>query len=96
VPTLLISGELDPINPARYGKEAVTHLSRGRLLIVPEAHHGLSGLENPWCVIELQREFLERGTAEGLDVSCLDTVHRKPFIVDREALERYLAELAAE
>jgi len=96
VPTLLISGELDPVNPARYGKEAVTHLSRGRLLIVPEAHHGLSGLENPWCVIELGREFLERGTAEGLDTSCLDTVHRKPFIVDREALDRYLAELAAE
>jgi len=96
VPTLLISGELDPINPARYGKEAVTHLSKGRLLIVPEGHHGLSGLENPGCVLELGRELLKRGTAEGLDTSCLETVHRKPFIVGREALDQYLAELAAE
>lgn len=91
VPTLLVSGELDPVNPARYGEAAVTHLPRGRHLIVPEAHHGLSGLVNAECVIGLEREFLERGSAEGLDASCLETIHRQPFITDRAELEEHLA-----
>lgn len=92
VPTLLVSGELDPVNPARYGEAALTHLSHGRHLIVPEGHHGLSGLVHPDCVIRLQREFLERGTAEGLDTSCLQTIHRQPFVTDREELDKALAQ----
>lgn len=92
VPTLLVSGELDPINPARYGEAALAHLSRGRHLIVPEAHHGLSGLVHAECVLGLQREFLERGSADGLDTSCLRTIHRQPFVTDREELDRILAE----
>jgi len=47
---------------------------------------------NAECVIALEREFLERGSVEGLDTSCVKSIRRQPFITERAELEETLAE----
>jgi pimeloyl-ACP methyl ester carboxylesterase len=65
VPTLLLSGTLDPVTPPRWGDEAASHLPRSLHLVVPGAH----GVGGP-CLDGIQRRFLDSGTTDRLDVSC--------------------------
>jgi len=65
VPTLLLSGTLDPVTPPRWGEEAASHLPRSLHLVVPGAH----GVGGP-CLEGIQRRFLDAGTTDKLDVSC--------------------------
>jgi len=77
-PVLVLSGELDPVTPPTWGEHAASHLSHSRLVVVPGAAHGTSTLG---CVPERIAEFLEKGSAEGLDFSCVDELHRPPFFL---------------
>jgi fermentation-respiration switch protein FrsA (DUF1100 family) len=65
MPTLLLSGTLDPVTPPRWGDEAARHLPRSLHLVVPGAH----GVGGP-CLTGIQRQFLETATTDRLDVSC--------------------------
>jgi len=94
-PVLLVSGEHDPVNPARYGVRIVARLPAGRHLVLPGAHHGLAGLRHPRCALQLEAAFIAGGTAEGLDVSCLDEVSPLPFLVDEEGFDTFVHEWAA-
>ena len=85
VPTLLVSGRLDPVTPPRWAETVLPHLSRGRHLVLADGHHGSGGLSNPGCYDRLIARFHDAGAAEGLDVSCLETMVRPPFVVDDAA-----------
>jgi pimeloyl-ACP methyl ester carboxylesterase len=65
VPTLLLSGNLDPATSPRWGEEAASHLPRSLHLVVPGAH-GVGGN----CVTAVERAFLEAGSLDGLDIGC--------------------------
>ena len=80
VPTLLLSGTLDPVTPPRWGEEAASHLPRSLHLVVPGAH----GVGGP-CVLDIQRRFLAAGSVDGLDVSCAKDLKpaRFRFTVER-------------
>lgn len=67
VPVLLLSGTLDPVTPPRWGAEAESHLPNSLHLVVPGAH-GVGG----FCIRKIQREFLETGSVEYLDISCTE------------------------
>jgi pimeloyl-ACP methyl ester carboxylesterase len=74
VPTLLLSGTLDPATPPRWGDEAASHLPRSLHLVVPGAH-GVGG----GCLTEIQRRFLDAGTTDKLDVSCAADIKPAKF-----------------
>ena len=76
VPVLLLSGTLDPVTPPRWGEEAARHLPNSLHLVVPGAH----GVGNP-CLTSIQKQFLETGTLEGLDISCLEALKAGPFLI---------------
>lgn len=78
-PALLIVGEWDPATPPSLAEEAARTLPNGRVLVVPHGAHGYEGLEGAPCVDVLAREFLERGSAKDLDVSCVEKIRRRPF-----------------
>lgn len=80
VPVLIISGAVDPVTPPRWGEAAAKHLPNSLHVSVPNASHGMGG---PWgdCLQPLVVDFLNRGTVEGLDVSCLAKTKRPPFLV---------------
>jgi hypothetical protein len=78
-PALLMVGEWDPVTPPSLAEEAARTLPNGRVLVVPHGAHGQNGLEGVGCLDALCAQFLERGSAKGLDVSCLSKIRRRPF-----------------
>ena len=74
VPTLLLSGTLDPVTPPRWGAEAASHLPRSLHLVVPGAH----GVGGP-CLTDIQKRLLDSGTTERLDVSCAKDIKPATF-----------------
>jgi pimeloyl-ACP methyl ester carboxylesterase len=79
VPALILTGQWDPVTPPAYGEAAASHLTNGLHLVVPHGGHGFGGLEGLDCVQNLINDFVERGTAKGLDASCLQGIRRKGF-----------------
>jgi pimeloyl-ACP methyl ester carboxylesterase len=75
-PVLLLSGEVDPASPHWIGVEAASHLPNGRQLTVPNGGHGYF---SP-CISEIATAFISRGSAVGLETSCLQDVRRPPFV----------------
>jgi pimeloyl-ACP methyl ester carboxylesterase len=74
VPVLLLSGTHDPVTPPRFGAAAAEHLSNSLHLVVPGAH-GVGG-----GVIErIKRDFLARGSVEGLDTSGIEAMRLPSF-----------------
>ena len=65
---------LDPVTGPRWGEEAASHLPRSLHLVVPGAH-GVDGR----CTNDISRRFLESGSLEALDTSCITNLRLPPF-----------------
>jgi pimeloyl-ACP methyl ester carboxylesterase len=78
VPTLLLSGEADPVTPPADAERLARGLGRYRHLIVPGEGHGqiVTG-----CVPRLMADFLDGAEPAALDASCLQRHHPAPFFV---------------
>lgn len=78
IPTLVLSGELDPVTPPVWGEQIATTLSASKHVVIPGTGHtaGSTG-----CGTRIIRDFIDKGTTEGLDTSCVALVHRPPFFV---------------
>jgi pimeloyl-ACP methyl ester carboxylesterase len=79
VPTLLLSGEADPVTPPRWGDVAAASLPAGRHVTVSGAGHGVLGRG---CVPRVIAAFVKKGSVDGLDVSCVDRLHPAPIFID--------------
>jgi pimeloyl-ACP methyl ester carboxylesterase len=77
-PTLVLSGELDPVTPPRWGEHVLGHLSAGRHVIVPGSGHGT--MQVP-CVTNMIQAFLDG--SDTLEIGCLEQSARPPFFIDR-------------
>jgi pimeloyl-ACP methyl ester carboxylesterase len=86
VPVLIVDGELDPVTPPRFAREAIRHMPNGRLVVIPRGHHGWDGLTNQDCADQLLLEFLNQGTTEDLDTSCVETMERPPFVIEESGM----------
>jgi pimeloyl-ACP methyl ester carboxylesterase len=79
-PVLIFSGNMDPVTPPNYGEEVATHLPNSRHVVIPEAGHGVDGLSDPGCMDRIAIEFLDKGDAKNLDVSCVERMAPPPFV----------------
>lgn len=68
LPVLIISGERDPVTPPEWGEEVAAYLPNSLHVVVPGGGHGPSNA----CTDALEARFLETGSLEGLDPSCVD------------------------
>jgi pimeloyl-ACP methyl ester carboxylesterase len=75
LPVLILSGELDPVTPPELATPLLRWLPNGRQILVHNATHYAYE-----CKEKLAREFIERGTAKGLDASCVEEIKRLPFV----------------
>jgi len=66
-PVLLISGDADGSTPPWYGETVVKSLAHAKQVKIPHYGH--------------QVTFIDRGTTEGLDTTCVAAMHRPPFVV---------------
>ncbi len=75
LPVLLLSGELDPVTPSRYGEQVLAGTPNGRHLQLRGQGHGTMGLG---CMPKLLGKFMETADAKSLDAQCLDTLTYVP------------------
>ena len=74
-PVLMLSGELDPVTPPDVATPLLRWLPNGRQILMHNATH-----YSYECQEKLAREFIETGTAKGLDASCVEGIKRLPFV----------------
>ena len=75
VPALLLSGELDPVTPPRYGDEVLAGLAHGRHLVARGQGHNVMVAG---CMPRLIGQFVRSADASSLDVRCLDGLAATP------------------
>jgi pimeloyl-ACP methyl ester carboxylesterase len=78
IPTLLLSGDTDPVTPPDDADRAARKLTHHRNLVLPGEGHGQLATG---CVPKLIAEFLDGAVPETLDATCLDSHRPPPFFV---------------
>jgi pimeloyl-ACP methyl ester carboxylesterase len=74
-PVLLLSGELDPVTPPRYGEAVVQHLPNGRHLVARGQGHNVMAAG---CLPRLMGRFVATADARALDAACLEQLAPPP------------------
>ncbi len=92
VPTLVMSGEIDPVTPPMWGEDVAKHLPASTHIVMPGTGHTAGGTG---CGLRIIRNFLAKGDTEGLDTSCMTHVKRPPFFVTPAGPDPASAEAAA-
>ena len=80
VPTLVLSGEFDPITPPAWGEAILPGLSQSTHLVAPGQGHGVVARG---CVPRVILEFIETPDVSAVDESCVEHLGPYPFFRDR-------------
>ncbi len=78
VPVLLLSGEADPVTPPANGEQAAKTLTNSLHLVVPEMGHGQF---YRGCMPRVITSFIQQGSLENLDTTCVSEVKAPPFFL---------------
>jgi pimeloyl-ACP methyl ester carboxylesterase len=82
VPALLLSGERDPVTPPADAAQVAKGFAHGLWVQIPHgAHNG-----DDDCEERVVADFVKRGSAEGLDVSCMKKAQAVPFLTSAREL----------
>ena len=76
VPTLLLSGTLDPVTPPKYGWEAAETLENSQHIIVAGVGHGVT-LQG--CMPRIIAEFFAEPNPNAIDATCTANLRRSKF-----------------
>ncbi len=77
IPTLILSGELDPVTPPSNGEYPANTLPNSHHIVVKNASHTVA---MSTCASEIVNEFLTSLDPKGLDESCLEDVPAESFM----------------
>jgi pimeloyl-ACP methyl ester carboxylesterase len=78
VPTLLLSGELDPVTPPEYAEQVAAHLGKAMHLVAPGQGHIVT---NRGCMGDLVSQFIIEGSFDDLDTACISQMQYTPYFV---------------
>jgi pimeloyl-ACP methyl ester carboxylesterase len=78
-PTLMLSGDADPITPPRYADLAASSLKRAWLITGTNQGHGQI---NIGCMPRLVASFVTNQSVDGFDTSCIEDSFVMPFFLD--------------
>ncbi len=79
IPTLILSGEIDPITPPRWGDKMAESMTNSLHLIAPNTGHNVAP---KGCASKLMAQFIKEASIENIDGSCLDELKRPSFFID--------------
>jgi pimeloyl-ACP methyl ester carboxylesterase len=79
IPTLLISGELDPVTPPRYGETVLQGLRNATHVIAPAQGH-INLMRG--CIPKLAGEFMETLKPKELETKCVKEILPAPFFLE--------------
>ncbi len=78
VPVLVLSGDLDPVTPPSWGEAVSGSLPNARHVTAPATGHGVVGTG---CGLRMVAAFIDQGSTEAVDTSCLASMKRPPFVL---------------
>jgi len=84
IPTLLLSGELDPATPPNWGALAQEKLTHSKHFIAPYATHGVAGQS---CGNDLVAQLVEQGSVKDINGECLQKDVRRSFYLNANTVE---------
>ncbi len=84
VPVLLFSGERDPVTPPADASLVAKGFPNGLLVTIPHGTHAGGGK----CEQRLIADFIEKGSARGLDLSCIKAAPPEPFVTSAAKLPK--------
>jgi pimeloyl-ACP methyl ester carboxylesterase len=64
IPTLVISGGVDPITPPHWGELVIQQMSQAQHLVIPQMAHGVRGLTDTACFYKLIDQFFRKPNSE--------------------------------
>jgi len=76
VPVLLMSGERDPVTPPQYAAQTAETFSNSLNLVARGQAHSV--MKN-FCLRNITTAFINSGTLENLDISCVEKILPAPF-----------------
>ncbi len=79
IPTLIISGDVDPVTPPSNGDYADKSLPNSKHLVLPHSGHTPGPTT---CAIHIIDEFLDKKNPNDLDESCLDDIPKESFMTN--------------
>jgi pimeloyl-ACP methyl ester carboxylesterase len=79
VPTLLLSGELDPVTPPAGADEVLRGLPNGRHIVISNNGHPIGNAER--CIGAMIGRFLDRASATHVDAQCAADNPAPPFLL---------------
>lgn len=79
LPTLLLSGELDPVTPPEYSRRIAQGLTHARVLLAPGQGHGVIAAG---CMPRLIERFVDSLQPAGLDDACLRRLGGTPAFLN--------------
>lgn len=82
VPVLLISGERDPVTPPDFGERVASRMPNALHVVMPRGAHSTGP-----CGESLTAAFIERGSARGLDLSCVKAPPPAAFATEPPDME---------
>jgi pimeloyl-ACP methyl ester carboxylesterase len=86
IPTLLLTGWLDPATPPEWAAEVTRHLPNSLNVVIRDGAHSPGGLAHLDCYGKLITDFVVNGTPFGLDTSCVKEMKRPAFLTKDEPL----------
>jgi pimeloyl-ACP methyl ester carboxylesterase len=78
VPTLILSGGIDPATPPRYGEQVAKTLTRSKHLVAPYLGHGVTP---HGCAPRLLESFVKSADPATIDGKCLQSMPRPLFVL---------------
>jgi pimeloyl-ACP methyl ester carboxylesterase len=79
IPVLVLSGSADPVTPPSNGQRVADALQNAVHVIGEGQGHGLAAVG---CMPQLMAEFVDNGSLDGLDMSCMEKQGPTPFFVN--------------
>jgi pimeloyl-ACP methyl ester carboxylesterase len=77
IPTLILSGEFDPVTPASGGDEVMRGLTHGLHVVIRNNGHPIGTADR--CIAAMMLEFIDKGSEVGIDRSCAVAIPAVPF-----------------
>jgi pimeloyl-ACP methyl ester carboxylesterase len=77
LPTLLISGVLDPATPPAEAEVTRRYLPSSLHVVAPGGSHSFTGMDG--CVDVIMSEFVSSGSLESLKTDCIARIKPPPF-----------------
>lgn len=84
IPTLLLSGEIDPATPPSWGELAMEKLTNAKHFVAPYATHGVAYQS---CANNLIADLVRSGSVNDLDGECLNKDVRRSFYLNASSVE---------